>query len=1018
MGGIRPPNNMAPYSRPQGYNNQQQGYHPPQQQHGGRQDDGFARLEAMMQQVIGSTAKINERVDAHDAAIKNIEVQVGQISMSLNNRPQGTLPADTQINPKDQGPKQLMAVSLHNGRDLDEERERARDNIQAETLIQPAQEEKNTKQETEKVAEAVEEPVVEIVAKKEKSQVIGKKRPPPPFPQRLAKHQKEEQYKKFFEMLKQIQVNIPLIEALKEMPGYAKMMKDLMSRKVDFQDLATVTLTQTCSAVVTRPVAEKLSDPGSFTIPCTIGNFAFAKALCDLGASISLMPLVIYKRLGIRRARPTSMFLQLADRTVKRPFGILDDVLIQVDEEIPIILVRPFLSTGRALIDCETGELKMRLNDEEIIFNVQKSMRRPSEFANCSLIDAVDVIVQSADEVLTIKDPLAACLTNLEEVNGEDLAEWVLALEGRGFWDRELEFEPLHLGKRETPPANPSIEEPPKLELKPLPTHLRYEFLGPDSTLPVIISSSLLDVQVQQLLQVLKECKSAIGWTMADIKGISPAYCMHKILLEERHKPSREHQRRLNPNMKEVGGMTVVKNDNNELISTRTVTGWRICMDYRKLNLATWKYHFPLPFIDQMLDRLAGRSHFCFLDGYSGYNQISIAPEDREKTSFTCPYGIYAFRRMPFGLCNAPATFQRCMMAIFTDMVEDIMEVFMDDFSVVGSSFDEFLVNLTRVLKRCIETNLVLNWEKCHFMVQQGIVLGHRVSSKGITVDRAKVDVIAKLPPPTSVKVIRSFLGHVGFYRRFIKVFSKITNPLCKLLEKDHPFVFFDDCRVAFEELKQKLVTTPIIVAPNWEQPFELMCDASDYAVGAVLGQRKDKLMHPIYYASRTLSGAQLNYTVTEKEMLAVVFAFDKFRPYLIGSKVIVYTDHAALRYVIEKKDSKPRLIRWVLLLQEFDLEIRDRKGTENQVADHLSQLEGAENAIEVEEILETFPDEQLLAITHQEAPWYADLANYLASGIVPHNLSSVQRKRFFRESRLYYWDEPYLFRICLDNMI
>nr|XP_016467845.1 PREDICTED: uncharacterized protein LOC107790429 [Nicotiana tabacum] len=220
------------------------------------------------------------------------------------------------------------------------------------------------------------------------------------------------------------------------MPGYTKMMKDLMSRKFDFQDLATVTLTQTCSAVATRPVAEKLSDPGSFTIPCTIGNFAFAKALCDLGPNINLMPLVIYKRLGIGRARLTSMLLQLADRTVKRPFGILDDVLIQSD-----------------------------------------------------------------DEVLTIEDPLAACLTNLEEVNGEDLAEWVLALEGRGFWDRELEFEPLHLGKRETPPAKPPIEESPKLELKPLPTHLRYEFLGPDSTLPVIISSGLLDVQVQYLLQ-------------------------------------------------------------------------------------------------------------------------------------------------------------------------------------------------------------------------------------------------------------------------------------------------------------------------------------------------------------------------------------------------------------------------------------------------------------------------------------------------------------------------------------
>ncbi|XP_070022000.1 uncharacterized protein [Nicotiana sylvestris] len=376
-------------------------------------------------------------------------------------------------------------------------------------------------------------------------------------------------------MLKQIQVNILLIDALKEMLGYAKMMKDLMSRKFDLQDLTIVTLTQTCSAVVTRPVAEKLLDLGSFTIPRTIGNFAFAKALCYLGASINLMPLAIYKRLGIGRARPTSMLLQLANRTVKRPSGILDDVLIQVgkfvfpadfvildcnvNEEISIILGRPLLATERALIDCESRELKMRLDDEEITFNVHKSMTRPSEFANCSLIDAVDVIVEADDEILPIEDPVAACLVNLDEVNREELAEWVLALEGRGFWDKTLEFEPLHLENRETPPAKLSIEEPPKLELKPLPAHLRYEFLGPNSTLPVIILSSLLDMQAHQLLQVLKECKTSIRWIMADIKGINSAYCMHKILLEEGHKPFREHQRRLNPNMKEVVKKEVIK---------------------------------------------------------------------------------------------------------------------------------------------------------------------------------------------------------------------------------------------------------------------------------------------------------------------------------------------------------------------------------------------------------------------------------------------------------------------------
>ena len=158
------------------------------------------------------------------------------------------------------------------------------------------------------------------------------------------------------------------------------------------------------------------------------------------------------------------------------------------------------------------------------------------------------------------------------------------------------------------------------------------------------------------------------------------------------------------------GGMTVVKNDNNEFIPTRTVTGWCVCMDYRKLNKATRKDHFPLPFIDQILDQLAGYSYYCFLDGYSGYNQIAIAPEDQEKTTFTCPYRTFAFRRMPFGLCNAPATFQRCMMTIFSNMVEDIMEIFMDDFSVFGTSFDHCLHNLALVLQRCEDKNLVLNW--------------------------------------------------------------------------------------------------------------------------------------------------------------------------------------------------------------------------------------------------------------------------------------------------------------------
>ena len=260
------------------------------------------------------------------------------------------------------------------------------------------------------------------------------------------------------------------------------------------------------------------------------------------------------------------------------------------------------------------------------------------------------------------------------------------------------------------------------------------------------------------------------------------------------------------------GGFTVIRNEKNELIPTRTVIRWRVCIDYRKLNTANKKDHYPLPFIDQMLDRLARYSHYSFLDGYSGYNQIAIAPEDQEKSTFTCPYDTFTFRRMPFGLCNALATFQRCMMSIYSDLVEEVMEIFMDEFSVYGSSFEDCLKNLETVLQRCQDKNLALNWEKCHFMVTEGIVLGHKIYAAGLEVDQEKIAVIKTLMSPTTVKGIRSFLGHARFYRRFIKDFSKISRPLCRLLEKDENFDFDESCRCAFEEIKSRLVSAPIML--------------------------------------------------------------------------------------------------------------------------------------------------------------------------------------------------------------
>nr|GEU54599.1 retroelement Pol polyprotein-like [Tanacetum cinerariifolium] len=325
-------------------------------------------------------------------------------------------------------------------------------------------------------------------------------------------------------------------------------------------------------------------------------------------------------------------------------------------------------------------------------------------------------------------------------------------------------------------------------------------------------------------------------------------------------------------------------NNENELVPTRLVTGWRVCIDYRKLNEATRKDHFPLPFMDQMLEKLAGNECYCFLDGFSGYFQIPIDPKDQEKTTFTCPYGTFAYKHMPFGLCNAPGTFQRCMMAIFHDMIEQTMEVFMDDFS-----------------------------------------------------------------------------------------------------------------------------------------PFELMCDASDFAVGAVLGKRIEKYFRPIHYASKMMNEAESNYTTTKKEMLAEVYAFEKFRSYLIMNKSIVYTDHSALKYLFAKKDVKAILLRWILLLQEFDFKVVDTKGDENYAADHLSRLENPyENIFDPKEINEFFPLETISKLAHhdQSTPWSADFANYHAGKFIIKGMTTQQKNKFFKDVKHYFWDDPYLFKTYTDQVI
>ncbi|GKA25748.1 reverse transcriptase domain-containing protein, partial [Tanacetum coccineum] len=882
-----------------------------------------------------------------------------------------------------------------------------------------------------------------------------------PFPSRRNDERRREkandQIEKFYEIFRDLSFEISFTDALTLMPKFASTLKTLIGNKEKLSEMARTPLNENCSAVILNKLPKKLGDPGRFLIPCEFSGINTCNALADLGASINLMPYSVWKDLSLPELTPTCMTLELADRSITEPIGIAKDVRLMVgkfqfpadfvvvdfepDPRVPLILGRSFLKTSRALIDVYECEITLCVGKEAITFNLDQTSRYTASYdhVTANQIDVIELACEEySQEVLGFSDSVAygnpspvydPIVSNssptltpfgdsdfllLEEANAfiavdnEPISREIDAT----YYDPEgdilileslLNSEPLpplpnhkdyspgireELKVVEAKTVKSSIDEPLEVELKDLPPHLEYAFLEGKNKLPVIIAKDLKDEEKAALIKVLKSHKRAIAWKLSDIKGVDPEFCTHKILIPW---VSPVHC------VPKKGGITVIKNDDNDLIPTRLVTGWRVCIDYRKLNEATRKDHFPLPFMDQMLERLAGNQYYCFLDGFSGYFQIPIDPKDQEKTTFTCPYGTFAYRRMPFGLCNAPGTFQRCMMAIFHDMIEKTMEVFMDDFSVFGDSFSTCLSHLEKMLKRCEDTNLSLNWEKSHFMVKEGIVLGHKISKSGIEVDRAKVEVIAKLPHPTTVKGVRSFLGHAGFYRRFIQDFSKIARPMTHLLEKETPFFFSKECIESFNTLKRKLTEAPILIAPDWDLPFELMCDASDFAIGAVLGQRKNKHFQPIHYASKTMTEAQAHYTTTEKELLAVVYAFEKFRSYLILSKSII------------------------LLLQEFDVEIRDKKGAENLAADHLSRLENPhQNEFKNKEITETFPLETLgsVALRDDSTPWFADFTNYHTGNFIVKGMPSQQKNKFFKDVKHYLWDDPFLFKICADQVI
>jgi hypothetical protein len=574
-----------------------------------------------------------------------------------------------------------------------------------------------------------------------------------------------------------------------------------------------------------------------------------------------------------------------------------------------------------------------------------------------------------------------------------------------------------------------------KTDKNPLPSQenllKKLELGSPDNSQTVTIYNKINGKELEDWTGFLMKHKSVFAWTYQDLKGIPPSIGQHHIILEHNAVPVRQRQHRLNPKYS-----LLVKEEIDKLLKAGFIysvpySEWvspivmvpkkngkvRICQDFRKLNAATKKDYFPLPFTDSILDAVAGHECYSFLDGFSGYNQVRIADEDQAKTTFTTDWGTFAYTVMPFGLCNAPATFQRIMTQAFQKYLRKFMEIFLDDFCVFSKRKDH-LKCLGKCMRQCQEFGISLNSDKCQFGMPFGKLLGHVVSKTGISTDPDKVRAIAELPIPTTVSKVRAFLGHASYYRRFIHLFAVICNPLTQLLKKMEPEttpVWTEECTQAFEELKKQLTNAPILVAPRWTEKFHVYVDASNVAMGSVLSQKDAKGRdHPIYYASRQLIPAERNYTVTEREALGMIYSVQKFRHYLLGYPFVFHVDHDALKYMVNKPQLSGRIARWVLLLQEFEFTVEVRPGKKHGNADHLSRLTEAEGT---ESVNDALPDAQLFSvdvITNQ----YKDIIQYLTSQEFPPEFSTSRKRNLIEQCAPFTMLGSVLYKLGKDGVL
>ena len=375
------------------------------------------------------------------------------------------------------------------------------------------------------------------------------------------------------------------------------------------------------------------------------------------------------------------------------------------------------------------------------------------------------------------------------------------------------------------------------------------------------------------------------------------------------------------------------------VIVTKKDGSARFCVDYRKINNITITDAHPLPRIDELLEKFRKGRWFTSIDLASGYWQVEMNHDDKDKTAFTCHLGLYEFNVMPFGLKNAPPTFQRLMNKVLKEYLDDFVIVYIDDILIYSKTYEEHLEHLEKVFERLREANLMIKLKKCKFCMPNVEFLGHIVGRDGLQPDPTKIDKMRNLKPPVDLTTLRGALGLFSYYRKFVKGFSTVAKPMTELLRKDEPFIWNEKRQRAFDILKEKLTTAPILGYPDYEKPFILFTDASGKGLGAVLSQKQNDKEVVIAYASRSLNKAEQNYPITELEALAVVWAINHFHKNLILRRFTVITDHSALTTLMKTQEPKGRRARWIMKLQEYDFDIKHRSGKKNSNADALSRL-------------------------------------------------------------------------------